>query len=88
MNICMNVKDGMENEEFEKYVTNSIIPLHPNTKDPSGHCIMIKAHSVPGKIATNILVKLYYLGFILILGVSNSAVVTQEMDKNYVLFKT
>jgi hypothetical protein len=41
----MNGKGGMNNEEFERYVDNSIIPFFPNLEDIPGNCIMLKVES-------------------------------------------
>ncbi len=44
----MNGKGGMNNEEFERYVDNSIIPFFPDLEDIPGNCIMLKVESGHG----------------------------------------
>jgi hypothetical protein len=41
----MNEKGGMNNEEFERYIDNSIAPLFPDLEDTPGKCILLKVES-------------------------------------------
>ncbi len=41
----MNGKGGMNNEEFERYIDNSIDPLFPDLEDTPGKCILLKVDS-------------------------------------------
>jgi hypothetical protein len=41
----MNGKGGMNNEEFERYIDNSIIPLLLDLEDTPGKCILLKVDS-------------------------------------------
>jgi hypothetical protein len=41
----MNGKGGMNNEEFEHYIDNSIGPLFPNLEDTPGKSILLKIDS-------------------------------------------
>ena len=45
-----NEKRGMDDEEFEKYLMNSIVPLFPHAKDKEVHRILIKVNSGPGRL--------------------------------------
>ena len=84
----MNTKGGMDDEEFHKYIVNSIIPLYPYSQDINGMQVIIKADSGPGRTCKELLAQLRYMGFILFPGVPNTTAVTQETDKNYQPFKT
>jgi hypothetical protein len=44
----MNEKGGMNNEEFECYIDNSILPLFPDLEDTPGKCILFKVDSGHG----------------------------------------
>ncbi len=43
-----NEKGGMNNEEFERYIDNSIVPLFPDLEDTPGKCILLKVDSGHG----------------------------------------
>jgi hypothetical protein len=43
--IGMNGKGGMNNEEFERYIDNSFVPLFPDLEDMPGKCILLKVDS-------------------------------------------
>ncbi len=79
-----NEKGGMDEEEFAKYLLNSIVPLFPHAKDKPGHHVLLKVDSGPGRMNLNLLSKLRLLGFMLYPGVPNTTHVTQETDQNYV----
>jgi hypothetical protein len=49
-----NEKGGMEEEEFVKYLFNSIVPLFPHAKDKPGHHVLLKVDSVPGWMNLNL----------------------------------
>ena len=83
-----NEKGGMDNNDFDKYIMNSIIPLYPNARNRPGHCVMLKVDSGQGRINLNLLARLRRLGFILYPCVPNTTHVTQETDQNYGPFKT
>ena len=84
----MNEKGGMDNEEFAKYVTNSILPLYPDVEDKKGKRVLIKIDSGLGRLNLELLAQLRTPGFILYPGVPNTTAVTQETDQNYGLFKS
>ncbi len=46
--IGMNEKGSMNDEEFERYVNNSIVPLIPDLEDTPGKCILLKVDSSSG----------------------------------------
>ena len=46
--IGMNKKGQMMDDEFEKYINNSIVPLYPDLEDTPGKCILLKVDSGPG----------------------------------------
>jgi hypothetical protein len=83
-----NEKGGMDEEEFAKYLFNSIVPLFPHAKDKPGHCILLKVDLGPGRMNLNLLANLRLLGFVLYPCVPNTTHVTQETDQNYGPFKT
>mmetsp|Transcript_24214 Transcript_24214/g.44508 ORF Transcript_24214/g.44508 Transcript_24214/m.44508 type:complete len:349 (+) Transcript_24214:479-1525(+) len=84
----MNAKGGMDEAEFEKYLTHSIFPLYPDVKDVMGKRVMLKVDSGPGRLNMELLARCRLLGFVLYPGVPNTTAVTQETDKNYGPFKT
>ena len=84
----MDEKGGMDEEEFEQYLLNSICPLYPDARDVDGYRVLIKVDSGPGRLNEELLAKLRANGFILYPGVSNTTSVTQEIDRNYGPFKT
>jgi hypothetical protein len=83
-----NEKGGMDEEEFAKYLFNSIVPLFPHAKDKPGHRVLLKVDSGPGRMNLNLLAKLRLLGFVLYPCVPNTTHVTQETDQNYGPIKT
>jgi len=50
-----NEKGGMDSEEFEKYVMNSIIPLYPHVRNQHGKHVMLKVDSGPVRMNPNLL---------------------------------
>jgi len=83
-----NEKGGMDSEEFEKYVMNSIVPLYPHARNQRGKRVMLKVDSGPGRMNLNLLARLTHLEFILYPCVPNTTHVTQETDQLYGPFKT
>ena len=65
----MNGKGGMDDDEFEKFMLNSMLPLWPNARDVPGKRVMFKADSGPGRTNPTLLAKLRCQGFILYHGV-------------------
>jgi len=84
----MNEKGGMDEEEFAKYIRNSIMPLYPNASPEKGKWVVLKCDSGPGRLNLDLLADLRTSGFILFPGVPNTTAVTQETDQNYGPFKT
>jgi len=83
-----NKKGGMNEEEFTKYLFNSIVPLFPHANDKPSHRVLLKVDSGPGQKKLNLLTKLRLLGFVLYPYVPNTTHVMQETDQNYRPFKT
>ena len=86
--IGLNEKGGMDEDEFEKYILNSILPLYPDVEDKDGKRVIIKIDSGPGRLNMNLLARLRNVGFILYPGVPNTTAITQETDQSYGLFKS
>ncbi len=83
-----NEKGGTDNDEFGKYLMNSIVPLYPHARNRAGHHVMLKVDSGPGRMNLNILAKLRHLGFVLYPCVLNTTHITQVTDQMYGPFKT
>jgi hypothetical protein len=83
-----NEMGGMDDEKFEKYLMNSIVPLYLNAKDRPGKHVILKVDSGPGRTNLSLLTKLRLLGFVLYPCVPNTMHVTQETDQCYGPFKT
>jgi len=82
--VGMNEKGGMDADEFEKYIKNSIVPLYSDTAaDKPGQRVLIKVDSGPGRMNFEMLARLRNLGFYLYPGVPNTTSVSQETDQNY-----
>jgi hypothetical protein len=45
----MNMKGGMNDEEFERYINNTIIPLFPDMEDTPGKHVLLKVDSGPSR---------------------------------------
>ncbi len=88
VSFAKNKKRGMDEEEFAKYLLNSIVPLSPNAKDKHGHRVLLKVDSGPVRMNMKLLAKLRLLGFVLYPCVTNTTYVTQETDQTYGPFKT
>ena len=63
MNCGCNEKGGMTEEELEKYLFNSILPLYPDTKDEPGYYVILKVDSGLGRNFLQLLAKLRVQGF-------------------------
>jgi hypothetical protein len=84
----MNKKGGMDNEEFAKYMQDSIATLFPDALDQPGRRVLLKVASGPGRMNLQLLASLKFLGIILYHCVPNTMHVTQETDQLYGPFKT
>jgi hypothetical protein len=58
--IGMNKKGGMNDDEFDKYIDNSIVPLFPNLEDVPGKRVLLKVDSGPGWNWTVLLLKVHF----------------------------
>jgi hypothetical protein len=76
----MNPKGGMNKEEFEDYVKNSLVTLFPDAADTPRKRVLLKADSGPGRKNTELMAYLRVRGFYFIPGLPNSTHVTQEME--------
>ncbi len=76
----LNTKGGMDDWEFELYMTNSILPFYPNTLDRPGKRLILKCDSGPGQLQIDLLAKLHHLGVYLYPCIPNTTAVTQETD--------
>ena len=85
--IGMNEKGGMTDDEFEKYIDNSIVPLYPDMEDTPGKRVLLKVDSGPGRNGRELLMKCRFRGLYLYPGLPNATSVQQETDHNYGPFK-
>ncbi len=76
-------KGGMNNEEFEHYIDNSIVPLFPNLEDMSGKCILLNIDSGRGWNWRDLLNKCWFRGVYIYLGLPNSTSMQQETEINF-----
>jgi hypothetical protein len=83
----MNEKGGMNDEEFERYINNTIIPLFPDMEDTPGKRVLLKVDSRPGRNCMSLLISCRFRGLYLFPGLPNATSVQQETDRNYGLFK-
>ncbi len=83
----LNTKRGMDNNEFEQYVLNSILPLYPHTCDRPGKRLLLKCNSGPRRLQIKLLAKLHFLGIYLYPCMPNTTAVTQETYRTYGKFK-
>ena len=58
MTFGQNEKGGMDEDEFEKYLLNSIVPLYPDAKNMPGNRVLLKVDSGPGRMNIRLLTKL------------------------------
>jgi len=78
----------MTDDEFEKYIDNSIIPLYPDLKDTPGKCVLLGVDSGPGRNGRELLVKCHFRGLYIYHGLPNATSMQQETDLNYGPFKS
>ena len=87
--IGLNEKGGMNDEEFDKYIDNSIVPHYPDLEDMLGKRVLPKVDSGPGRNGRDMLNKARFRGVYLFPGLPpNATTVQQEMDMNYGPFKS
>ncbi len=79
----MNGKGGMNNEEFEHCIDNSIVLLFPNLEDMPGKCILLKIDSSHGCNWQDLLNKSWFRGVYIYPGLPNSTSMQQETDINF-----
>ena len=85
--IGMNEKGGINDEEFRKYLNNTIYPLFPDMEDVPGKCVLLKVDSGPGRNCMDLLVEARFRGLYIFPGLPNATAVQQETDRNYGPFK-
>ncbi len=56
----MNKKGGINDNEFNKYIDNSIVLLFPNLKDVPDKRMLLKVDSSPGRNGTALLLKVHF----------------------------
>ena len=80
----------MNDEEFDKYIDNSIVPLYPDLEDTPGKRVLLKVDRGPGRNGQDLLNKARFRGVYLFPGLPNatSVQVQQETDMNYGPFKS
>ena len=66
--IGMNEKGGMDDEEFDKYIDNSIVPLYPDLEDTQGKRVLLKVDSGSGRNGRDLLNKARFRGVYLFPG--------------------
>ncbi len=66
--IGMNEKGGMNDEEFDKYIDNSIVPLYPDLEDTQGKRVLLKVDSGSGLNGRDLLNKARFRGVYLFPG--------------------
>jgi hypothetical protein len=86
--IGLNEKGSINNEEFDKYIDNSIVPLYPDLEDMPGKQVFLKVDSSPGCNGRDLLNKAWFQGVYLFPGLPNTTSVQQETDINYGPFKS
>ena len=86
--VGMNSRGGMDNVEFDEYLSNSLIPLYPGAEEVKGNRVLFKLASGPVRLGIKLLARLCLFGFVLYPGVPNTTALSQETDRNYGPFKT
>ncbi len=77
----------MADDEFEKYIETSIVPLYPDLQDTPGKRVLLKVDSRPGRNGRELLMKCRFRGLYIYPGLSNATSIQQETDHNYGPFK-
>ncbi len=70
--IGLNEKGSMNDEEFDKYINNSIVPLDPDLEDMPGKQVLLKVDSGPGRNRRGLLNKARFQGVYLFPGLPNT----------------
>jgi hypothetical protein len=80
----------MNDEEFDKYIDNSIVPHYPDLEDMLGKRVLPKVVSGPGRNGSgrDMLNKARFRGVYLFPGLPNATSMQQEPDMNCGLFKS
>jgi hypothetical protein len=73
----------MNNEDFECYIDNNIVPLFPNLEDTPGKCILLKVDSGRGWNWRDLLNRCWFRGVYIYPGLPNSTSMQQETDINF-----
>ena len=60
--IGLNKKGGMNDEEFDKYIDNSIVLLYPDLEDTQGKGVLLKVDSCTGRNGRDLLNKARFRG--------------------------
>ena len=77
----MNERGGMNKEEFEEYVKNSLVTLYdPDAADVPGKRVLLKADSGPVRKNIDLMAYLRARGFYFLPGLANSMHITQELE--------
>ena len=77
----------MNDEEFRKYMNNTIYHLFPDMEDVPGKRVLLKVNSGPGRNCMDLLVEARFSGLYIFPGLPNTTSVQQETDRNYGPFK-
>ena len=75
--VGMNARGGMDNVEFNEYLSNSLIPLYPGAEDVKGKRVLFKLDSRPGRLGMKLISRIRLIGFVFYPGVPNTTVVSQ-----------
>jgi hypothetical protein len=87
--IGLNEKGGMNDEESDKYIDNSIVPLYPDLENMPGKQVLLKVDtSSPGRNGRDLLNKARFREVYIFPGLPNATSVQQETDMNYGPFKS
>ena len=81
--ISLNLNRVMDDDEFEKCILNSIVPLYPDKEDIKEQRVMVKKDSRSKRININMLAKLRNRCMRLYPRVPNKTSVPQETHRNY-----
>ncbi len=86
--IGLNEKGSMNDEESDKYIDNSIVPLYPDLENMPGKRVLLKVDSGPGHNGRDLLNKARFREVYIFPGLPNATSVQQETDMNYGPFKS